>query len=431
MLRSLSSAVSGLENMQTALDVVGNNIANVNTVGFKASSITFQDLFTQMLAGASAPTATHGGTNPMQVGLGVSTAAITPNMSQGSLQTTGNPLNMAIQGNGFFVASQNGVDMYTRAGAFNLDANGNLVNPAGLLVQGWQATASGTFPATTAANMSNIQIQQGESIAPQATTGLALTGNLNSNDSTGTTRTALADAYDSLGNLVPVTVTFDKTAANTWSWDATVPASLVSGATSPVSVGSGSVGFTASGAVTSGTTSGSFIIPPTGSLADGASTISGGFDLSGMTQYAAPTTVTQSTLTQAQLTAGDVTGYAPGTLEQVSVDPSGVITGIFTNGQREELAQVAMANFSNPTGLQDQGNGLYAVSNNSGPAAVGAANTGGRGSIAPGSLEMSNVNLSTEFVNMITAERAFQADSQVVGADNLVLQTLNTLNQVP
>lgn len=406
MLRSLFSGISGLESFQTDLDVVGNNIANVDTVGFKASRVLFADLFYQMLKGASAPTPTQGGTNPSEVGLGTSVGDIYVDTSQGNLEQTGVQTDMAIQGSGYFlVQSPSGVS-YTRNGHFSFDANGNLVNAQGDRVLGWMAN-NGTLPATDAAHLTPIQIPITTTTPATATTSAVLGGNLNATTTSGGTYSVGLSLIDSLGNTQPVTITFTNTGSNSWSWTATWtnPASPSS---PPSTVGSGTIAFSPSGTVTSGGTGTISFSPP------GANPLTVSVNFSGITQYASANTVAPVT----------VNGSPAGNLENLSVDPSGVITGIFTNGQKVVLAQVAVATFPNPAGLTAIGNGLYQASNNSGIANLGTAGSGTRGSIAPGALEMSNVDLAQEFTEMMIAERAFQANAQVITASDNVLTTL-------
>lgn len=413
MMQSMYSGISGLQNFQNQMDVVGNNIANVNTVGFKAQRADFATLFSQTLAGASSPTATQGGTNPVQVGLGVTLAGTGTNMTQGSLQETGQPTDVGIQGQGFFIVQTGQGQAFTRAGNFSVDAKGQLTTPAGALVQGWQASSAGTLPTQDAAHLTGITIPQGATSPATATANVAFGGNLQAGTATTSPYVTEVDVYDSLGNLIPVTVTFTPSGTNAWSWKATVPASGTS--TTPTTVGTGSLSFTASGQINTTSTSGTLSITPT----DGASALSIKVDFSQLTQFASASTASENS----------VDGNAAGTLQTYAIDPAGAVTGVFSNGQRQLLGQIALAGFENPLGLQSSGANLYTVSNNSGSPQVGVAGTGKLGSLAPGTLEMSNVDLSQEFTNMITAERAFQANAQVITISDTMLQSLDQMVQ--
>jgi flagellar hook protein FlgE len=403
MLRSLFSAVSGLDAFQTDLDVVGNNIANVDTVGYKSASAIFGDLFYQTLQGASAPTATQGGTNPVQVGLGTTVSDVYTDTSQGSLQQTDVQTDMAIQGNGYFVVNTGNGQSYTRAGQFSFDANGDLVDPNGHEVLGWMAK-NGVLPATDAANLTPITIPITTNQPATATTSASLGGNLDAGTATGGTYSVGITAIDSLGNQQPITVTFTNTATDAWSWTATW---------NGTTVGSGSLSFSTSGAVSSGGTGTISFTPP------GAAAMTISLNLSNITQFAGANSVA----------VDQINGAAAGSLENISVDTSGQITGVFTNGLKEVLGQVALATFANPSGLTAMGNGLYQQSNNSGTPDITPAGTGNAGTIAPGALEMSNVDLSQQFTQMMIAERAFQANAQVITTDDTVLQSLVQMTQ--
>ncbi len=284
MLRSLFSAISGLRANQTMLDVTGNNIANANTVGFKASNIVFQDTLSQMLTAAGAPSGTAptniGGTNPVQVGLGVQVGGITTNFNQGSAQVTGRATNLMISGDGFFVVSRGGADMYTRAGAFNFDSTGNLVTVDGDIVQGYKADTSGTIASPPVGDPENVSIP----------------------------------------DLV------------------------------------------------------------------------------------------------------DDTGTNP--MRSYNIGADGVITGIYADGTKKPLFQLALANFANPEGLEKVGDTAFRDTANSGDVQLGAPGTGRRGNLIGGSLEMSNVDLAQEFTNLIIAQRGFQATSRVITTSDQVLEEL-------
>lgn len=406
MMRSMDSAITGLSAFQTQMDVIGNNVANVNTVGFKSSSPIFSQLLTQTLRGATAPTAKTGGVNPSSIGLGVGIGAIQQNMGQGSIQTTGNKNDLAISGQGFFAVQGANGPLYTRNGAFTLDANGNLVDAAGHKVLGWMASSTGTINTQNPAT--GIAIPIGQSTPPVATTSATLTGNLNANDTSGQTYNLSTQVYDSLGNPQPVTITMTKGSTNnTWSWTATN-----NGAT----VGSGSLTFNASGQLTSPTSgTGTINFTPT----DGASPVAVTLQLSQLEQVASSSTAVVSS----------VNGAAGGSLNNYSIGSNGAITASYSNGTKSTLGQIAIAMFNNPSGLQAGANNTYAQSANSGTAALGTPGKNGAGTFLSGSLESSNVDLARQFTDMVVAERAFQANAQVITTGSTMLQTLVQMTQ--
>jgi flagellar hook protein FlgE len=421
MLRSLFSAVSGLRGQQTMMDVIGNNIANVNTAGYKSSSTVFEDTLSQVVKAAGAPQGAGGGTNPAQVGLGVRLGAITTNFSQGAAQMTGRQTDIAIQGDGFFVVKQDGQTLYSRAGAFNFDARGNLVNPDGAVVQGWLADKNGAI--NTNGPISTLTLPIGQAIAPQATDLVHVGGNLPADSVVadpaatppvpGTTIVNSIDVYDSQGRAVPATFTYTHSAANTWDLAVTVPNAGGTGSTSvgsaaltwdPVGKTFSSTSVTLSGA--SLTTAG-YVFPADVTAALGTTA-------QPLTQFAASNTVQ----------ALDQNGSAMGSLQSFTMSPDGTLIGIFSNGLKQSLGQVALASFNNPPGLEKVGGSLYGATVNSGTPGVGTAGSGGRGSLSSGTLEMSNVDLAQEFTNLVVAQRGFQANSRVVTASDEILQDL-------
>jgi len=400
MMRSLFSGVSGLKNHQTRMDVIGNNIANVNTVAFKAGRVNFEDILSQTVEGARSPqTGGMGGVNPKQVGLGMGISSIDTLFTPGSLQSTDNPTDFAVQGDGFFMVSDGSQVYYTRDGAFKTSADGALVNSNGFRLQGWMADADGNIDSTQA--LQNITIPVGAQMKPKATTQIALEGNLDANATSGSQWITSVQVYDSLGNPHNLTITFTKTAANAWDWEATLD-----GGTTP---GTGNITFDTDGTILSGDIgTAAFTLMPV------AQNISLSIDFSQLTQFGGNPT--------AYINFQD--GYEAGSLDMVSTDSGGVLTGIFTNGQSKALAQIALATFSNPGGLLKEGGNLYQISNNSGLPNIGTADSGGRGSIAVGKLEMSNVDLAQEFTNMIVTQRGFQANSRVITTSDEMLQDL-------
>ncbi len=405
MMRSMFSGVSGLRNHQTMMDVVGNNIANVNTVGFKSSQLSFQDALCQTIRGAKSSGTNTGGTNPIQIGLGVKLALVSTNFSQGSLQNTGRMTDLSIQGDGFFILSDGGGHYYTRAGYFSFDSQGKLINPSnGYVVQGWMADAAGNIDTNTA--VTSISIPVGQTMPPSATTTIKYQGNLPSDASVGDSFVTEINARDSQGQAHAVSMTFTKTGVNAWSWTATGPPGI--------SGNTGTLTFDTDGLL-SGSTGGPIQFTPAGadtvSITPDFGTV-GSTD--GVTQFASASTVA----------AVYQDGYATGSLQSITISDNGVLAGFFSNGLNLRLAQIAICVFNNPEGLIKVGDSMYRVSNNSGEPLVGTSGSGNRGVITAGTLEMSNVDLAQEFTNMIIAERGFQANSRIITSADQMLQDL-------
>jgi flagellar hook protein FlgE len=428
MMRSLYSAISGLRNHQTRMDVIGNNIANVNTTGFKQSRVTFQDTLSQTLQGASSAAGNQGGSNPMQVGMGMAIASIDTIFTDGSFSPTGKSTDLGISGNGFFVISNGQSQMYTRNGAFDFDTSGNFVMPgSGYKVVGWKADANGNIDTTQPTN--NIQIPVGATMPAKASTQITYGGNLLGDAIAGATSqsTASIEVYDSQGNAYKVSGTFEKAATpiNTWKF---TPAATVTNSdgvlVGNVTGGASTITFNADGTYNSVTTAPLVITPPAASPYAGAGPTTVNLNFAGMTQYGGGGSKTATS----NVTV-DRDGYTAGTLESKTVSKTGVISGRFSNGQSQDLAQVALASFNNPGGLEKVGESLYVKSNNSGEPQVGTSGTGGRGSFSPGTLEMSNVDLATEFSNMIVTQRGFQANSKVITTTDTMLEELVNLKR--
>lgn len=506
MIRSMLAAVSGLRSHQQFLDVIGNNIANVNTVGFKSTRMLFSDIMSQLTRGASSPEAGKGGTDPLQIGLGMQVAGTDTLQTQGNFQSTGKITDLAIQGEGFFVLNDGNTNHFTRDGSFDVASDGTIVNPAtGLRVQGWVLGANGTIDTTQP--VSAITIPFSATMAGQPSTAVTVRGNLDSglngvgtvtqsntsggaatltgvyqgvaaasysvkvnaapggvvtsidysvNGGAATTVTppdangffdignglkiavttsasnAAADTYsfnvtppkvqsnvgvyDSLGTLHNITITYQKTGANTWSWTAS----------------SNDPGVTCLDAITGNPPTGTLDFSPTGTytgqrpagtipltlFTDGASDETLTLDLSGLTQL--------SGTSEAHATAD---GAAAGSLTSFSIGQSGDVEGVYSNGLSKQVGQIALAKFSNSGGLQKEGNNLFQITANSGEVAIGAPGTGGRGQVSSGYLEMSNVDLALQFTNMIMAERGFQANSRVITTSDEMLQDLVNLKR--
>lgn len=390
MLRSLYSGISGLRAHQAMLDVTGNNIANVNTAGFKASSTQFQDTLSQMTQGAGAPQTETGGTNPAQIGLGVRVAGISTNFSQGSSQSTGRATDMMISGDGFFITSKAGQQLYTRAGAFDMDAAGRLVSPDGGILQGWSA-ANGVV--NQGGPIGPIALSPNTTSAAVATTKASLDGNLPSDAAVGTSVERQVKVYDADGASRSLTLTFSRSAGG---WD-------VAGADANGAAGNTTLTF-ANGALTSG-----------GAMTVGGITV----DMSTVTGFASMST----------LTVGSQNGSEAGKLESFTLGGDGSLIGSFSNGAKQVLAQVALARFTNPGGLEKAGSSTYVATANSGAAQLGAPGAAGLGTLTAGALEMSNVDLSQEFTNLIVAQRGFQANARIITTSDEVLQELTQLKR--
>jgi flagellar hook protein FlgE len=391
MLRSLYSGISGLRAHQTMLDVTGNNIANVNTTGFKGSSTQFEDTLSQLTQGASGPQPATGGTNPAQIGLGVKVAAVTTNFTQGSAQTTGKATDMMISGDGFFITSRGGQQLYTRAGSFGFDAGGRLVGPDGGILQGWTANAAGVV--NTGAPIGDVTLSPTATIPAVATSQVGVDGNLPSDAAAGTSLERDIKVFDANGTARNLALTFTKTAGG---WN--VAAADADGAT-----GAGTLAFTG-GKQTAG-----------GTLAVGGITV----DLGAVTGYAGMTTVA----------ATSQNGSSAGTLEAFTLGSDGSLIGSFSNGLKQTVGRIALAKFTNPSGLEKAGDSSYTVTANSGTAQVGQAGDPGFGTLAGGALEMSNVDLSQEFTNLIVAQRGFQANARIITTSDQVLQELVDLKR--
>jgi flagellar hook protein FlgE len=405
MMRSMFSAISGLKNHQTFMDVVGNNIANVNTTGFKQSRVTFQDILSQTVHGANGPQGGRGGVNAAQVGLGVLISGIDTIQSQGTLQSTGKSTDMAIQGDGYFVMSDGKQDFYTRDGAFDLALDGTLASASsGLHVVGWQADPI-TGLINTTLPPANISVPIGAGMTGKASTTLTVGGNLDSNNlgGAGNAVTLSATVYDAQGNALPITLTAVKQAAPD-SWQVTATGSGATGTTNIVFSGSGKVATGGTGTITVTLTNGA-TTPQSISL-----------DLSTVTQLAAVSDLSSNT-----------DGASAGSLTTFTVGQAGDVTGVYSNGYKQPLGQIALASFSNPSGLMKAGGNLFTSSANSGTANIGTPDSAGRGQIATGFLEGSNVDLAQQFTNMIMAERGFQANSKVITTSDEILQDLVNL----
>jgi flagellar hook protein FlgE len=402
MMRSMFSGVAGLRSHQTMMDVVGNNIANVNTAGYKASEVTFQEALTQILRGPAA------GINPLQLGLGVKVAAIDPIFTQGASQVTGRATDLAIQGDGFFVVQRGTEQIYTRAGAFSFDSGGSLVASDGSKVMGWVADATGKVD--TNGPIKPISVPTGQVLPSRTTATVEIGGNLAADVAVGATVNKSISVYDSIGNAHTLAVTFTKTAANAWDAAGTIDGSAVT--LTPTSLTFGTNGLLTSAG----------ILAVSGFTPPGANPMTFNLDVAGATplvQYGGGSTI--------QIISQD--GMPIGNLQGVKVSDDGTITGQFSNGLTSVLGQIATATFANPAGLVRIGNSEFTSSVGSGLALTGAPGSGNRGSLSAGALEMSNVDLAQEFTNMIIAQRGFQANSRVITVSDEMLNDLVSLKR--
>ncbi|GGQ42259.1 flagellar hook protein FlgE [Couchioplanes azureus] len=406
MLRSLFSGISGLRAHQQMMDVTGNNISNVNTTGYKSSQTVFQDTLSQMVNAAGAPQNDSGGTNPAQVGLGVRTASVNANFSQGAAQTTGKSGDMMIQGDGFFMVRGGGETLYTRAGSFTFDANGNLTTPNGQMVQGWSANADGEV--NSAGAPEPIKLPIGISLQPVATESMTFTGNLSYEAALNDFKVIPVPVIDANGASSTLNVRLQKTGATQWTLQ------LPDGVADPNDPYNGgtsqALDFPAGRPVDPADPT-----QPATTVTLGAYTV----DVRDLTHY--------SGNTEARVSASD--GAGAGILSSYTVSNTGQIVGVFSNGLKQTLGQLALANFNNVNGLEKIGDSMFRSTVNSGLAQVGAAGSAGLGLINNGALEMSNVDLAQEFTNLVIAQRGFQANSRIITTSDEILQELVNLKR--
>jgi flagellar hook protein FlgE len=413
MGNTFSVALTGLNADKTALDVVGNNLANLNTVGFKDVSTQFTDLIAQAI-----------GQGTSQVGEGVSAPLTERQFLQGSIQLTSGAFDAAIQGNGFFVVRNTaGSTLYTRAGNFQLAADGTLLSATGDKVQGWSAV-NGVLNTTGA--VGNIVVPTNALVTPSASTQFTLNANLNSDavvgDPTGTFSSPI-QVVDSLGSTHTLTVTYTKTGPNAWSFNVTIPGQdLSSGKTGvPSSVAKGNLTFNAQGQLTAPAPPAPVAVAITG-LADGAADLNVNWNLysngaGNITQFASASALSASTQD----------GVAAAQLTRVGLDTNGQVIAHYSNGSSLVVAQVALAGISNPDTMVAVGNNNFQVSATTATPVVGVAGTGPRGTIQGGALESSTVDIAQEFTNLIVYQRAYQANSRVISTSDQILQDLISL----
>ena len=455
-MRSLYSGVSGLKNHQIRMDVIGHNVSNVNTHGYKAERVNFMDLLSQELSGASEPKENIGGINPQQVGLGSLIASIDKLMTQGSLQNTGKNTDVAISGEGFFIIRDGDKQFYTRAGFFDIDKDGFYVHPGtGLRVQGWNARTdqNGNAYINTATTIEDIRIPLYQKKPAKATTEVVYQSNLNQAveivppDATEDQirefiqgppekrrgHLTTINIYDPEGNKRELRLEIYKVGENLWRGRVNIDnaENITVNVVGPDGVDTNvpgnnqfEIGFTSDGKIAS--------------VSDGADTLnSGSLDVfvtfripgnpepqtiklkmgeagtvNGVTQFASEFT----------MRAKEQDGYPMGYLEAFTIDNTGTIIGTYTNGVKEPLAKIALAIFTNPAGLNKEGETKFSYSMNSGEPNIGEAGSGGRGKILAGLLEMSNVDLTDQFTDMIVTQRGFQANSRTITTTDQMIQ---------
>lgn len=452
-LTTFSTGLSRLATSSEGLSVVGNNLANLNTIGYKSSSISFSDVLGEQFSTPGTPTS---GTSA-SIGLGAQVSGVRQNFSQGTLATTGNPLDVAIQGDGFLIVNNSNGKYYTRAGNLQLDANGNLVSQSGANVQGYLRN-----PATGQIDTSALQsiVIPANLNNPIATSKFELGMNLDGNAATGTQFSAAVQIFDSMGQAHTATLTFQKDVSSgtpptpVWRFDITIPnkevagasptdttqLSLLTGATATNPPAAGALTFDGSGNLTSAYIGpdpatlpalADLTIPPSTvtlpAMANGATLSSGltwqlldsGSNAPQITAFASASTVS----------ANNQNGEAAGTLSSLAIQPDGTISALFSNGSTLSVAQLAMARFSNNPGLIQQGGGLYRESAASGTAFIGTPGNGVRGTLLAGSIEESNVDLATELTKIITFQRSYQANAKIITSTDQIMQDTINMKQ--
>lgn len=390
-MSSFYTTLTGLNAFHAQIEQISNNMANVETTAYKSNSISFQEVLTSTMSLNSSTS--------VVAGKGVSILGSATSWEQGDLTETGNTNDLAISGEGFFVVSDASGTYYTRDGGFKYDEDGTLVNDYGMVVQGYAINDDGSL-----GNLGDIQLST-DPILPTATSEITTNLNLDSGTATGETFSSTVDVYDSFGNEIPLEITFTKTAtANTWTWDADIPAGTGSSAST------GTLTFDANGNLAASTKTINLV------LTNGATSpqaVTWDIAADDLTQYASDSALSSSTQD----------GNATGTLAKVTVSDDGLISGTYSNGDLRELAQVALALFSNNDGLDKVDDSLYVATGSSGAAVVGAAGTDQYGSITSGALEVSNVDMAGEMADLVIAQRAYEACAKLMTAESEIMQT--------
>jgi flagellar hook protein FlgE len=416
---SFATSLSGLTANQQKLNVIGNNLANINTIGFKASTVNFSDLVSQSVGGTSL--------NPAQVGLGVTLGSISPNFSAGGFDSSSISTNVALQGNGFFIVGSDEEQSFTRAGNFSFSADGKLITADGLPVQGYTNTDPVTGSIISNGPLSEIVIPPGTLLAGEATTRVQTVSNLNAEATVGQTFATSLEIIDSLGSKHVATITYTNTAPGKWNYDITVPGEDVVGGTAgtPKSLlaAPGSVEFDNSGVLTkvNGVNPPADVTVPGPAWANGSAVTNFVWDIvlptgsATLSGYSSPSV---TTLTSAN-------GSTPGSIDSVTVSKTGEIIASFGAGKTKVVAQLAIATFNNPQGLNKLGANRFGIGSAAGFPNIGAAGTGGRGTVIGNMLEQSNVDIALEFTQMILAQRGYQANAKsITTADEVLTETL-------
>lgn len=453
-LTTFSTGLSGLATNSQGLNVVGNNLANINTVGYKSSNISFTDVLGQTFS--TAGTAKSG--NTMHIGLGAQVGAVRANFSQGSLQTTSNPLDIAIQGKGFLVVKNGSGQFYTRAGNLHLDADGNLVSENGSKVQGYSRN-SATGKIDSNLGVGSIKMPSGLD-NPVVTSSFELAMNLDANVANGAQFNSSIQVYDSLGKAHVATLTLQKeisggaTPVTKWRFDITIPRnevagvaasnteklSLITGAVAAATPSAGTLLFDNSGKLTSAYLGADPATPPAlanikvpdvgitlPKMANGASLSASGITWNLLNASGNPNVTGFGSTSE--VTASSQNGSAAGSLSNLSIQSDGTISAVFSNGNTVNVAQLVLAQFSNADGLLSQGGGLYAESSASGASFFGVAGEGGRGQLTSGALEQSNVDLATELTKIITFQRGYQANARMITVTDQIMQETMNMRQ--
>jgi flagellar hook protein FlgE len=409
-MSSYSIALSGLAANNAALDVVGNNLANINTQSFKTGEVQFNDLMQETLGGTIA-------------GGGVAPPSSNTLFTQGAIQSTGAPLDGAIQGNGFFVAKDNSENtLYTRDGGFQTDPNGFLVTSTGAQVQGWSAVGN---VLNTTGVASSISIAALSEQPPVATANMTLSMNLDATTAVNGTFSTPIQIVDSLGGTHTLTATFTETAPNAWSYKVTIPGEDTKTGTAgtPVSVGTGTLAFDASGNLTAPAAGTPGVLKTTGGLADGSNDLN--INWSFYDKTGTPT-ITQFAQTSAA-TGSTQDGEQAAQLNNLTLSNGGGLVASYSNGKQVTVAQIALASIGNPDSLISVGNNDYQLGAQTSTPSVGVPGTGGRGTVLGGSIEASNVDLGKEFTNLIVYQRGYEANSKVISTQQQVDQSLLAL----
>jgi flagellar hook protein FlgE len=404
-----SIPLSGLNSNSAALTTIANNLANLNTVGYKQARTLFRDLFYQTIG-------TTGSGNPIQMGAGSAVDAIATNFTPGSTESTGVNSDVAIGGDGFFVVQRDGITSYTRAGNFVKGKDGTLQTSTGEQVMGFPAP-NGQI--SQLQGLVPIMVGSGYISPPNPTSWVQLTTNLDANAAVGEVYTAPMNIYDSLGQSHSLKFTFTKTGAGAWDYQISIPGEDVGSANASVTVRNGALAFDGNGNLTTPNANVSGIT--ISGFADGASDLTFAWNLysgigSTLTQVASPSSTTSSSQD----------GFSSGSLRDFSIGSDGVVEGTFSNGKSMALGQLVLANFPNSQGLLRMGGNSFQATLASGAASIGAPGTGGRGALSGGALELSNVDIATEFAKLIMAQRGFQANARAITTfDEITQETIN------